>query len=128
MLTDTAVQQFAEDWIASWNAHDLDRIVSHYAPGIVLVSPVAQALLNDPHGTVRGLVALRAYFKRGLEAYPGLTFTLEGTYRGLGAVVLCYVNHTGRRTAEVMEFDAQGRVVRVLATYSGVASPAQPAG
>jgi ketosteroid isomerase-like protein len=33
---------FAEDWIAAWNAHDLDRVLSHYADDIVFLSPIAQ--------------------------------------------------------------------------------------
>ena len=24
-------EHFANDWIAAWNAHDLDRVLSHYA-------------------------------------------------------------------------------------------------
>ena len=31
---------FANDWIAAWNAHDLDRIVGHYAQKIEFVSPL----------------------------------------------------------------------------------------
>jgi ketosteroid isomerase-like protein len=30
MITKEFAQHFAEDWVASWNAHDLDRVLSHY--------------------------------------------------------------------------------------------------
>ena len=54
MLTEATVRQFADDWMCAWNSHDLDAILSHYAPEIVLTSPVAARLLNDPSGVVTG--------------------------------------------------------------------------
>ncbi len=76
MLTKQQAQDFAKDWIEAWNSHDLDRILAHYHETVVLVSPIAAKLLNDPQGTVNGKLALQAYFKKGLEAYPNLTFEL----------------------------------------------------
>ncbi len=32
---------FAREWLAAWNSHDLERILSHYATGIVFLSPFA---------------------------------------------------------------------------------------
>jgi len=112
-------QQFANEWIAAWNSHDLDAILSHYDENVVLTSPVAARLLNDPSGTVRGKTALRAYFRRGLEAYPDLRFELLDVMSGLSSVVLCYKNQKGTKTAEFMEFGDRRKVVRVVANYSG---------
>jgi len=112
-------QQFANEWIAAWNSHDLDAILSHYDENVVLTSPVAARLLNDPSGTVRGKAALRAYFRRGLEAYPDLRFELLDVMSGLSSVVLCHKNQKGTKTAEFMEFGDRRKVVRVVANYSG---------
>ena len=112
-------QQFANEWIAAWNSHDLDAILSHYDENVALTSPVAARLLNDPSGTVRGKAALRAYFRRGLEAYPDLRFQLLDVMSGLSSVVLCYKNQKGTKTAEFMEFGERRKVVRVVANYSG---------
>lgn len=119
MLTDTEVRHFAVDWIDSWNTHDLDRIMAHYAPDVVLISPVARRILNDTSGIVRGRDALRSYFHRGLAVYPELRFTLHDTLWGLSSIVLYYANQKGSKTAECMELDEQNLVVRVLATYNG---------
>lgn len=119
MLTETEARQFAHHWVSAWNSHDLDAIMSHYAPEIVLTSPAAARLLNDTSGTVAGKDALRGYFKRGLEAYPTLAFELLDVMWGLSSVVLCYVNQKGTKTAEFMEFDASHKIVRVVANYSG---------
>jgi predicted ester cyclase len=80
---------------------------------------VAARLLNDPSGTVRGKDALRSYFRRGLEAYPDLEFELVDVMWGLSSVVLYYVNQKGTKSGEYMEFDAAGKVVRVVANYNG---------
>jgi predicted ester cyclase len=119
MLTETEARQFAQQWVLAWNSHDLDSILAHYAVEVILTSPVAARLLNDASGRVEGKDALRNYFKRGLEAYPELAFELLDVLRGLSSVVLYYVNQNGTKTGEFMEFDASGKVVRVVANYSG---------
>src|SRR5579864_1814941 len=118
MTAESNAKQFAAHWIAAWNSHDLDTILSHYSPDVVLTSPVAARILNDPSGTVRGKDALRNYFKLGLEAYPNLHFDLQDVMQGLSSVVLCYINQKGTKTAEFMEFDDKERVIRVVANYS----------
>jgi len=118
MPSELNAKEFAADWIAAWNSHNLDAILSHYSPDVVLTSPVAAKILNDPSGTVRGKAALRNYFKVGLEAYPNLRFDLQDVMQGLSSVVLCYVNQKGTKTAEFMEFDDSGKVIRVVANYS----------
>lgn len=117
MLTGEWVKEFSQEWVRSWNAHDLDAILSHYAEGVVLTSPVAARLLGDPSGNVRGKAALRAYFSKGLAAYPDLKFELVDVMSGLSSVVLYYTNQVGKKTGEFMEIDGDGKVVRVVANY-----------
>ena len=106
--------------IAAWNSHDLDRIMEHYADEIVITSPVAARLLGEPSGTVRGKAALRAYFARGLEAYPQLRFELLETTWGVNSVVIFYRNQNGTMVGEFMEMDSSGKVTRMVANYSGL--------
>jgi predicted ester cyclase len=114
-----AAWKLANDWVAAWNAHDLELIMTHYEDGIELTSPVAAELLGVADGKVVGKANLRAYFQRGLEAYPELRFQLEDVLWGVNSVVLCYRNQKGTRTAEFMEFSTSGKVMRVVANYSG---------
>ena len=118
MLTDEEAQEFATHWVAAWNSHNLDEIMSHYAADVVLVSPVAARILNDPSGTLKGTEAVRAYFRRGLDAYPHLKFELIDVMWGLSSVVLYYVNQNGTKTGEFMEMDTGTKVVRVVANYN----------
>jgi predicted ester cyclase len=118
-LTKNEASELANHWVSAWNAHDLDAIMSHYDEAIELTSPVAAALLGLPDGKVVGKPALRAYFQRGLEAYPGLHFHLEDVLSGINSVVLYYTNQKGTQTAEFMGLSTAGKVVRVIAHYNG---------
>ena len=111
--------KLANDWIAAWNAHDLEATMTHYEDAVELTSPVAAQLLGVADGRVVGKANLRAYFQRGLEAYPELRFELEDVMWGLNSVVLCYRNQKGTRSAEFMQLSARGKVVRVVANYNG---------
>ena len=117
-MTKDDASKLANHWVAAWNAHDLDSIMSHYDDEIELTSPVAAQLLGTPDGKVVGKANVRAYFQRGLESYPELRFILEDVFSGLNSVVLLYKNQKGTRTAEFMELSPIGKVTRVVANYS----------
>jgi predicted ester cyclase len=104
-------------WVVAWNAHDLELIMTHYDDAAELTSPVAAELLGTSDGKVVGKENLRAYFRRGLEAYPELHFRLVDVLCGVNSVVLYYTNQRGTRTAEFMEVSAMGKVARVVANY-----------
>jgi hypothetical protein len=111
-------KDLAASWIDGWNSHDLDRIMEHYDDAVVVTSPVAARLLNEPSGTVNGKAALRAYFAKGLAFYPSLKFELIDTLAGLRSLVLYYRNQNGTKTAEYMEIGEEGRILRVVANYA----------
>lgn len=114
-MTKEDAQTFAADWIAAWNAHDLDAILAHYADEIVFLSPVAQARVGD--GRVVGIPALRAYWSGGLAAQPDLRFELTQVLVGHDCLTLAYRNHRGQDVTETFEFDANGKVIRSFACY-----------
>jgi predicted ester cyclase len=117
-VTRDGALKLANEWVAAWNAHDLDLILEHYDDAIELTSPVAAQLLGTPDGKVIGKTSLRAYFQRGLETYPELRFRLEDVFCGVASVVLLYANQKGTRSAEFMEISATGKVSRVVANYT----------
>jgi len=117
-MTKSEAVNLGNHWIASWNSHDLDRIMTHYEDAIELTSPVAAQLLGTPDGKVAGKANLRAYFQRGLEAYPDLHFQLEDVLWGINSVLLYYANQKGTRVGEFMELAANGKLARVVANYN----------
>jgi ketosteroid isomerase-like protein len=106
---------FAEEWIKAWNAHDLERILAHYAEEIVFLSPVAQKAVGN--GRVVGKNALRAYWTKALAANSDLAFELTGVRVGHECLTILYRNHRGQEVAETCEFRADGLVVRSFACY-----------
>lgn len=117
-MTRDEARTLANDWIAAWNAHDLELILSHYEDAVELTSPAAAQLLGTPDGKIIGKANLRAYFERGLEAYPELRFDLKDVLAGVNTVVLYFINQKGTQTGEFMELSASGKIARVLAHYS----------
>jgi predicted ester cyclase len=117
-VTKETALQLASGWIAAWNAHDLEAIMSHYDDSVELVSPVAAQLLGAHGGVVSGKAHLRAYFQRGLEAFPNLQFQLHDVLWGVDSLVLYYTNHKGTRSAEFMQLSPVGKVCRVIAHYN----------
>jgi predicted ester cyclase len=117
-MTKDEAWSLANHWVEAWNSHDLDLIMTHYDDAIELTSPVAARLLGTSHGKVVGKANLRAYFQRGLEAYPELHFRLENVLWGVNSVLLYYTNQKGTHTGEFMELSATGKIARVVANYS----------
>lgn len=123
-MTEAEAQEFALEWIAAWNSHDLERILAHYAEDVEVTSPLVESVLGPGKVTVRGKAGLRAYWGTALERYPELRFTLYRAYAGARSVVLHYRSVQGLIGAECMEFDDSGQVRRVLAHYAMGPDPA----
>jgi len=115
-------EQFAAEWIASWNAHDLPRILSHYADDFEMSSPVIVQIAGEPSGLLRGKAAVGEYWRKALAMIPDLHFELMTTLVGVASIALYYKGARGRLVAEVFHFDANRRVVRAFAHYDIAAS------
>lgn len=123
-MTEAEAQEFALEWIAAWNSHDLDRILGHYTEDVEVTSPLVETVLGPGRVTVRGKEGLRAYWGAALARYPELRFTLYRAYAGARSIVLHYRSVQGLVGAECMELDGSGRVRRVLAHYALGPDPA----
>ena len=110
---------FAADWIAAWNSHDLDAILSHYADDVVFRSPTAARVVGS--GEVSSKAALRDYWQKALTLVPDLHFILEQVFVGHAAVTLVYRRENGPRAAETFEFGDGGLVTRSVACYAAAA-------
>ena len=117
LIDDTFAEGFASDWIASWNAHDLDRVLAHYIEDMEMSSPVIVQIAGEPSGRLRGKAAVRAYWARALKLIPDLKFELLSVLVGVDSVTLFYVGAYGRLAAEVFHFGADRRVVKAFAHY-----------
>jgi hypothetical protein len=116
MITNDFAIRFAEEWIESWNLHDLDRVLAHYTADFEMSSPVIARLMNEPSGTLRGKEAIREYWSKALARYPELHLELVDVFAGAASVTVTYRGHRGL-SAEVFWFAPDGKVYRAAAHY-----------
>ena len=103
--------------VDAFNAHDLDRILSHYSDDFEMVSPVIVQVMGNEEGRLQGKQAVGAYWAKALALFPNLRFTHICTMVGVNSVAIHYLGATGKRVAEVFQFNPQGLVVRAHAHY-----------
>jgi hypothetical protein len=116
MIDKVFAEHFATDWIASWNAHDLDRILSHYTDDFEMSSPVIVKVAGEPSGTLKGKEAVGSYWAKALQLVPNLHFELVTTLVGVNSITL-YYNGVRGSSAEVFHFNQDGKVTRAYAHY-----------
>lgn len=73
-LTRADLHELAQDWVAFWNARDLDRILAGFAPGASFRSPHAKAITGSD--LVVGREAMRLYWEMALARIGELHFSL----------------------------------------------------
>jgi ketosteroid isomerase-like protein len=98
---------FAEEWQAAWNAHDIDRLLAHYADDVVFQSPYIVHRFDEPTGEVRGKDALRSYWTTGLEQQSDLRFTVDDVRLSVDTLVINYRNQYDHRVSEILRFDGE---------------------
>ncbi len=118
MIDPTWAHQFAEEWINAWNAHDLDRILAHYADDFEMSSPLIVERMKEKSGTLKGKTAVRPYWQIGLDATPPLKFELIDIFVGVDSITLYYRRTNGKTAAETLIFNARGQVFKGMAHYS----------
>lgn len=116
MITADFAARFAAHWIAAWNSHDLDDILSHYSDDFVMSSPYIAQIADEPSGTLRGKAAIGAYWTKALARTPTLHFELIATLVGVDSITLHYHGARGL-AAEVFFFGPDGKVTKACAHY-----------
>jgi ketosteroid isomerase-like protein len=118
MIERAWAEAFARDWIAGWNAHDLDRILAHYADDFEMTSPLIVQRIGIESGRLKGKEAVRRYWAQGLASTPQLRFELREVMVGVNALAIVYDSVTLARTViERIEFDDQRHAVRAEALH-----------
>jgi ketosteroid isomerase-like protein len=92
MLTRDFAADFARDWIDSWNAHDLDRILAHYTDDFEMTTPYIVSLMSVPSGTLKGKDKIRDYWTKALAGRPQLNFKWF-FFNGAGKAALSPARH-----------------------------------
>lgn len=116
VVTPEQAEKFADEWVDAWNAHDLDRILSHYEDDFEMSSPVIVRIMGEPSGTLKGKPQIAEYWRKALANAPDLHFEKLHVLRGANSVTLIYRGHRGL-SAEVFLFAKTGKVAAAFAHY-----------
>ena len=111
-------KKFAEDWIKSWNSHDLENILEHYSDDIEITTPMIKLALGVDSGSLKGKKDVADYWKRALEKLPDLHFELFAVTTCINSVALYYKSVMNKNAIEVMFFDENGKVTKMFAHYT----------
>jgi len=111
-MDDAARIKVALDYIAAYNAADLDAILALYAPDASMEDPVG----GEP---VRGVEAISALYRMGFEM--GVQLELEGPVRATGnAVAFAICGRTARGRLyiiDVFDLTPAGKIARMRAYW-----------
>jgi ketosteroid isomerase-like protein len=118
MISIDQAQKFGQEWVEAWNSRDLERIMSHYADDFQMTSPFIAAMMHEPTGRLNGKEKVRAYWAQALERLPDLHFDLIEVLASVDSITIYYHAVLGKRAAEVLFFDDNGKVKRAVAHYN----------
>ena len=112
------MRAFADTWIAAWNSHDLEKILSLYSDEASMQSEYITTITGDASGTLAGKDKLRAYWGAALARRPDLHFTHLSTCAGIDTVAIHYKSVGNREAIEVFAFNDDGLVTQAAAHYA----------
>jgi hypothetical protein len=125
MMSQTDADRYAEQWMSAWNAHDVERIASHYRDDVEYHSPFVARFVPD--GRIQGRAALRDYFTSAFERYPDLHFGSPiAVGAGAGSISMMYHSVEDLLAIETLVFDEIGLVTHAYCHYRSSVRRARP--
>ena len=100
ILTDMDARGHADQWLAGWNARDLDAVMACYSDDVDFAAPTVVTRWDRPDGRLRGKAELRRHFERGMQLAPELEFTEETFLTSPGGYALFYRRENGNRALD----------------------------
>jgi len=113
-------KKFAKEWIDSWNSHNLEDIMKHYSEDIEITTPMLKLAAGIESGSLQGKEQVRAYWQKALTKIPNLHFELIEVTSGIDSVALYYKSVMNKMAIEVMFFDENGLVNKMIAHYTNL--------
>ena len=118
-MTKEFAAAFAREWIDAWNAHDLEKILSHYSEDFTIETPMAVILYPQSDGIVVGKDEVRKYWTIGLEKNPQLRFEILDVLVGVNSLGLYLFNtSSNKKSVELMSFNDEMKVNKAIVIYS----------
>ncbi|MCR4029383.1 MULTISPECIES: nuclear transport factor 2 family protein [Flavobacterium] len=111
-------KEFAKTWIESWNSHDLEDVMSHYSDDLEITTPMIKLAGGIESGSLQGKIQVKEYWSKALAKFPDLHFELIDVTAGVNSVALYYKSIMDKKAIEVMFFNEDGLVNKMIAHYT----------
>lgn len=123
-LTRDRAEAFAHEWATAWNDRDLERVLRYFSEDVSFTSPTALAVTGA--ATVRGKIALRAYWAKALAQISSLKFSIkrvlwDESTSELAIIYKSDINGKVKQVSENLKFDASGLVVNAEVFHGVIA-------
>ena len=118
MINQDWAKKFAEEWIDSWNSHDMGRILSHYTDDFEMSSPLIVERLRLPEGKLKGKRAIGEYWRPSLSMDPPLKFELVDVFVGISELTIYYKSVGRRVVVETLSINDSGKATRGISQWS----------
>ncbi|MEJ7611079.1 MAG: nuclear transport factor 2 family protein [Ferruginibacter sp.] len=110
-------ETIALQWLAAFNAHDLEALLSLYDDDALHYSPKLKLRMPETNGYIRGKEALRTWWADAFERLPGLQYVLTSVTADERSVFMEYTRklpgEADMMVAEVLEIDKKIAASRV---------------
>ncbi|AKD53851.1 nuclear transport factor 2 family protein [Spirosoma radiotolerans] len=118
-MTKEFATAFAQRWVESWNAHDLEKTLSFYSEDFIIETPMALLLYPQSGGTVVGKSEVSKYWAIGLKKNPHLRFELLDVLVGVNSLGIHLFNaSSNKKSIELMCFNSDMKVHKSIAIYA----------
>ncbi len=114
----TRLTALGHEWIAAWNARDLERVLALYTEDFEMTSPHIHAMGFDASGTLHGKARVREFWATALTHVPDLHFELIDLFLSPDSVVVFYRNERGGKVSEYLRLDADGKITQASGNYT----------
>lgn len=123
MIDHDWAMQFAQEWIAAFNSHDIERVFALCADDITVTSPYIRQRMDVESGVLKGKERVRPYWEKSLSLEPPLLFVLKDVFVGVSTVGVYYESISRKMVCETFTFDANGKVTTLNALHGRPAAP-----
>ena len=92
-------------------------LTSCYSDDVEIITPMIKMSLGVDTGSLVGKPVIANYWRAALEKMPDLHFELLDVCEGVNSIAVYYRSVMDKLAIELMEFDAEGKVERVVVHY-----------
>ena len=119
MIDPKVAKKYAQEWVAAWNNHDLDAIMSFYSDSIHHVTPKLTMLFGAASNMIEDKDELHDYFEAALKRSPNLNFDLKEVFSGTDSIVIVFESTSGLYVAVTLILNEAMKITQYMAHYRG---------